>query len=131
VWISCIKEKMMMMMMMIIIITITLSSLSLHCNSEITEKESYDTREITYSLLSSYRLAGSSRFTHASSHGFRIVSGFYPVIWKMTGWVTWGKEGVIFGPQLSGLPRDYSSVLFIWIRIFRAEFLWTIQKACN
>ena len=89
-----------------LIIIIIILSLSLHCNSEITEKDSYDTREITFSLLSSYRLVGSSRFTHDNSQGFRIFSGFTPVIRIMTKWVTWGKEWLF----LTQKYQDYQSL---------------------
>ena len=59
-------------------------SLSLHCNGEIRETDSYDTRQITSLLLRISRLTGSSRFTHATSLRVRIVSGFMPVIRTMT-----------------------------------------------
>jgi len=54
-------------------------------------------------------MAGSSRFTHATSIGVRIVCGFLPVIRIMTR----VKEKAAVDPKIvriiqgSGLPSDY------------------------
>jgi hypothetical protein len=65
------------------------------------KREIHDPREITSSLLRSYRLAGSSGFTDVTSLGVRIVSDLPPVIRTLTG--SPAEKRVTVGPKLSGL----------------------------
>jgi hypothetical protein len=60
-------------------------------------------------LLKSLRLAGSSRFTHATSLGVWIVSDFPLVIWTMTGSMQW-KDGL----QLAQNCPDYQMTTVFW-----------------
>jgi hypothetical protein len=69
----------------IIIIIKGLLSLSFHSNSEIREKDSYGTRQITSLLLRSLSAAGYFHITDATSLVVRIVSEFPPLIRTMTG----------------------------------------------
>ena len=73
-------------------------------------KESYEKRattlgEVTSILLRSYRVTGSSRYTHATSLAVRIVSEFPPVIGHCPDHRN-EREATI-GPKFSGLPMDY------------------------
>lgn len=60
---------------------------SLHYYDKIRKREGYNTCEITFLLLRSWRLSGSSSFTHTTSLAVQIVSGSLPspVIWTITG----------------------------------------------
>ena len=109
----------------IIIITIIISSLSLHYNSEITERELRHSRDhvpIAEKLQPGWLFPLYPRQQSRIQDCLRFLPGDPDN--DRVGYL--GEKMSYFGPELSALPRDYCSVLFIWIRIFRAEFLWTI-----
>ena len=92
---------MMMMMIIIIIIIIIMGFLSLSCryNSEIREKWGYGTRQNTFSVLSSSRLAGYSSVMHATGRGVRIVSDLHPEGIRTVTESPRKKKRVIFSPK--------------------------------